>query len=514
MKPRIRRRWRRWMAAGLLATLVGGALVAAPADTALPITDGEMIRRAEGLDIEQRRYLVYLYARLNKPKVAAAIGRQVLDEIPSDRQTLLVLASMAAEQKDGEETVRLAKVFLGYYPGDHQGRYFLGAGYYLQGRMAEAETVLRELKREQFAGERFPYETDLAAAAVQSGQWYRAMLGYQELLRHHDLGDELRSEVREQIDRIYREHLPRVDAKYDGVVLDNGEVWRAEAGHAMHVRDSQWWTVTAREDRVKIEPAIGLAGRVTRRAEAETSLRTTWNRRWMTTVGLGGGEEGAMGEARAHYTVAPSRTVEVGVELNQRSTDSLLVESINGRQHRAEMAVSWLVEADLTVNARVFAREVRLSGQRLGTGAGVEMSVDHSLWRAEPQWVIGYRGAWSTFSTKATDLALVRPVLEPGVPLPVQRDVLQNLLARRINRHGVGMFFTDNLADAWIYRLAVGSDYDFELDSLGFNASLALMFRPRKSIELGAEAGYTSSANASNAGSEAFLLNLSLRFYY
>jgi hypothetical protein len=173
-----------------------------------------------------------------------------------------------------------------------------------------------------------------------------------------------------------------------------------------------------------------------------------------------------------------------------------------------------LIEADWNLNARVFVREVRLQGQRLGTGAGVELAVDRTIWRAEPQWVIGYRGSWATFSTTATDARLVGPAVAVDVPPPVRRAILNNLVAPRINRHGVGMFFTDNLANAWSYRFALGADYDFELDSLGYNVALGFNFRPRKSIELGAEGGYTSSANASNAGSEAFLLNLLLRFYY
>ena len=504
-----------WCALGVLGWGSGLRMSAQNSSGALPIPDDAMIERAQGLDIEQRRYLVYLYARLNKPKVARAIGLQVLAGNPSDRQTLLVLASMAAEQKDGEETVHLAEDFLTYYPGDHQGRYFLGAGYYLQRRFAEAERVLGELKREQFNGKRYPYETDLAASAAGAGQWYRAMLSYQELLRNHALSDELRSEVREAIDRIYREHGPRIDARYEGIDLSNGAADRGIASHAMHLRDRQWWEVEIRQDRVTIEPAPGLLRRVTQRAEADTNVRTTWNRRWTTRVGIGGGEAGMKAEMRARYTFAPSRTAEGTVQFNQRANDSLLLESLDGRQHRAELAIAWLAEADLSVNVRAFARELALDGERLGRGVGAEMAVDHTLWRGEPQWVVGYRGAWSTFSREAdADPRLVGPVVDPALPLPVRRDILRNLIASRINRHGFGLFFTDNLADAWTYRFALGGDYDFVLDSFGYNVSFGAIFRPRKSVELGAEAGYNSSANASNAGSDAVLLNLSLRFYY
>ncbi|MCF3651877.1 tetratricopeptide repeat protein [Synoicihabitans lomoniglobus] len=492
----------------------GGAGLRAATDLSLPIEDAAMIKQAADLDIEQRRYLTYLYARLNKPKVATAIGESILMENPSDRQTLLVLASMATEQRDGEAAVQLAERYLRFYPGDNQGRYFLGAGYYLQRRFVQSANVLRELKREQYAHRRYPYETDLASASASAGQWYRAMLSYQSLLRHHELGDELRDEVREALDRIYREHGPHVAAAWRGVVLDNGEVWRTEASHAMHLNDLHWWTVAGHEDRVAIESVPGLRSRTVRRADAEMGVRSRWNARWTTEAGLGHGGAGWMSEVRARYTFAPSRTVEFGTWWNERATDSLVLESLNGRQDWTGLTASWQLEADLSLGIKAGMREVYVAGTRLGQGDGIEVSLDQTLRRHGPQWIVGYRGAVASFNTGATDLTLVDPTVRPGLPPGGRRAVLNNLVSPRINRHGMGWTLTDNLADAWSYRLTVGGDYDFVLDSLGFNAGVAGMFRPRKSIEIQGELGYSSNASASNAGNEAVLLNLSFRFHY
>ena len=59
----------------------------------------------------------------------------------------------------------------------------------------------------------YPYETDLASSAYNAGDWYRAAQAYILLLREHNLDDQLRQEVRNVLDTIYRKHLPQVEMK-------------------------------------------------------------------------------------------------------------------------------------------------------------------------------------------------------------------------------------------------------------------------------------------------------------
>ena len=494
--------------------LVLGGRLGAVNDLELPIEDREMVEVASALEIEQQRYLTYLYARINKPRVARSIGRLVLDQNPSDRQTLLVLASLAVEQQNGGEVVELAETFLSYYPGDHQGRYFLGAGYYMLGRFSESERELADLKREQFRDQNYPYQTDLASASASSGQWYRSMLAYQELLRKHELGEDLRAEVRRVLDGIYREHGPRVDVGHDGILFDNGDVWRTNADHAMHLTERLWWTVGAKRDRVNIEAAPGLLKRMTAREEFATNIHRVWDARTDMTAGLGYSGQGTTADVAIRHELAPQRALQVGAAYNQRATDSLLVESLDGRQDKVELIASWLIEADLALNVRANTRALRINGREMGKGVGAEASLDYTLRRRGAQWMIGYRGSVASFSAAPYRPGLIDAILDPRLPPRERRLIQENLVAPQINRHGLSLLIADDLTRVWSYRLALGTDYDFVLDSLGFNAGLEWVFRPRKSIEIGAEAGYSSSADNSNAGSSAYLLNLSFRLYY
>lgn len=500
----------------VLLSLFPGAISRA-ADTPAFLPDSEILIRAETLPIDERRQLVYLYARLNKPQVAEAIGEQILATLPRDRQTLLVLASMYVEQKDAAATLRLARRYLTFYPGDHQGRYFLGAGHYLAREFAEASQVLRELKLEQFVQRKYPYETDLAASAYAAGDWHRAMLSYQELLRHHALGDELRDEVRRALDGLYREHLPRWEASAAETWIKSARVSRYGALHGQHLSDRHWLDTRVAMDDVELDAAPGLNATHVDRMEAVATLTTTYDRRWRSEGWIGVSRAGLLAGARLHFRVAKDRDVALELAYAERSTESLTLEALDGRQHRASVQVSWLIESDLAFAGRFGAREILIDSVRLGRGTGMDVTLDQTLWRQGPRILLGYRGSIATFSPvdpATIDPSLARPIADPAGGSPAQQAVIANLVSRRINRHGLGSTITDHLANAWLYRLTAGMDYDFELASVGWNAGLALTFRPRKSIELTGEVAYTSSAGASNAGSAAVLASFFVRAYY
>lgn len=486
-----------------------------PVPSASTLSDAAILAGARTLSLEERRYLVYLYARLDKPKVAESLAETILAASPPDRQTLLVLASMYLEQRDAAATLRTARRFLAAYPEDNQGLYFLGAGHYLAREFAEANRILRDLKHAQFAGRKYPYETDLAASAFAAGDWYRAMLAYQRLLRHHDLGDELRDDVRRALDGIYREHLPRVDLTGNNVALDRAEVSRARAVHGRHLNDRLWLEQRYARDDVTLEPAPGLVGSRRVREEFAAHLAMVHDGRWRSEAWLGRSGEGAYGGARANYHVARQREASLEAAVNVSANDSLTLEALDGRQHHLAAVINWLIEADLTLAARAHVREVQLAGNDLGRGAGLDVNLDYTVWRQGPRITAGYRGSVARFSPNAAFRPeATAPLADPTLGLPAQEAIAANLVSRRINRHGTGLLITDNLADAWVYRLNAGVDYDFELSSVGWNGAAAVTFHPRKSIELTAEAAYTSSATASNAGSAARLVNLFIRFHY
>lgn len=528
MNAVVSKKWRRGALAArviirvslFLASLAACALRAT--ESAL-IPDDQIVARSTSLSTEERRYLVYLYARLDKPKVAESLAESLLAASPDDRPTLLLLASLYLEQKDAPATLRTARRLLATAPHDPPALHYLALGHHLAGDFSSAHRILRELKQAQFAGRPFPYEADLAAAAAAEGDWPRAMLAYEEVLRHDDLADEFRAEVRQALDTLHREHLPRFDFTAAHIRLDRARVWRTGAAHGCHLSDRVWFEQRYTQDAVTLDAAPGLLASRRTRDEFAAHLTAVPDRRWRTEAWLGHPvatvddrrSEKLFGGARATHTFAPQRESALELAANVRATDSLALEALDGRQRHVALQFNWLLQADLTFTLRAHAREVRVAGAALGRGHGADVNLDYTLSPRGPRFAVGYRGSLARFSSDTSFApAVVAAIADPAGGLATQQAIVANLVSPRINRHGAGLFLTDTLARAWVYRLTAGVDYDLELSSTAWNGALALTFSPRPRFELTAEAGYTSSASASNAGSAATFLNLFLRVHY
>ncbi|MEY2878578.1 MAG: hypothetical protein RLZZ15_958, partial [Verrucomicrobiota bacterium] len=466
---------------------------------------------------DDKRYLVYLLSRLDAPARAQTLAAELLAENPADRATLLVLLSLALDQQDASATRRLAQTFLDFYPGDQQGRYFLGAGYLLARRFDEAAAVFRNLKREQFAARPFPYESDLAAASSAAGDWAGAMNSYRELLAHPDRAAPVREQVRRALDGLEREHRPRLEAASATTRLAQARVRRTDASVAAHPTPRTWLALSCARDDVALDATPGLRPATSARAEAVATLTTVHNPRWTTEAALGASGAGALLGGRARYAFAPDRAVALELAAAARATDSLALELLDGREDRAALAIRWALPRDFVFAARAQRRAVSLAHESLGAGAALDLNLDRAFTRADrhPEFILGYRGTWAAFSPDAAARPdLVAPLADPGATPAARSALLATLISRRINRHGLGATLADQRGSVWRYRLSTGADFDFERAAPAWNAALALTFLPRKNIELTTELGHTSSAAASNAGSAATLLNFSLRAHY
>lgn len=521
--PRVFRRGRQLIArvSACLSPLLGSpalhsATPAPPSTTTTPLlSDSDVLARVEVLSLDERRYLVYLYSRLDNPTLAARLAESILAQTPGDRQTLLVLAAMYSENKDAAALLRTARRFLAAHPDDHQGLYYLGAAHFLAGDFTAAHRVLGDLKRTQFTGRTFPYESDLAAYALAAGDWERARSSYEELLQHDDLLEDYRRDIHRALTGILREHQPRLELGAAQTRLDRASIWRTHAVHGRHLGERHWLDLRYTRDDVTLDAAPGLRAADHHRAELGAHVATTHNPRWRSEAWAGLSGEGAFGGMRLQHVFADQREASLEFAGNVRANDSLALEALDGRQHHVALAANWRLASELVLGARGHLREVHLTHDTLGRGAGVDVNLDRTFRPQSPRITGGYRSTIARFSAdEGFPSRAVAPIADPSAGVPVQQAIAANLVSRRINRHGAGTLVTDTLADVWVYRLTAGVDYDFVLSSTGWNAGLGVTYLLRKHIELSLDASYTSSANASNAGSAATLLSCSLRAYF
>lgn len=486
-----------------------------PAETQL--APPEILQRVSILPRPEQNYLAYLETKLDQRSLGQAISRQILQQYPEDQPTLLMLASLAIEDKDAPEALRLAQLSVQSHPNDHQGRYYLGAAYFLQKDYARAFEVWSDLKQSQFAAKKYPYEADLASSAYLSGHWSRARQSYEELLHNARLDEENRSEVHRVLQEIKREHARRIEVAAHHIQLDRSGVWRYEATLASHLGERNWLSLTYHRDVVTLKPSPDIRPGSYARDQWEAFASRQFNDHWKAGLHVGAAAHKLMAGAELHYLIVPQRVITLEQTVNDRALDSLLLEALDGREDRTSLRLAWLVNETLAFNVRGYARSVHLDNHRLGEGNGVEINLDQTFKTRDPNISVGYRGSLASFNPRPITpeiSALAEPVADPRNGTPARDAIASNLVSSRINRHGAGIQVYDTFDQFWLYRFNAGLDYDFVLSSLGWNANFALSYYLGERIELSGDIGYTSSATNNNAGSAATLSNLVLRYYY
>ncbi len=478
------------------------------------VDDERVLVWAKGLGVDDRRYLLYLYGRLNRPKVAERLAVDILADDPGNKNALLVLASMYVEQQNPEKALNLAERLVGYYPNDDQALYFLGAARWLAGHYQEANRIFRELKIEQFPRKKFPYTTDLASSALLAGDWYRAMLAYQELLRHHDLGNELRDQVRIVLDDIYRTYLPQVYTRYGLNFLDFGQLDRLTLGYERQWSDSKRLLFTYRRDDLELDPTGAFAASNADRQQVDVTLASVHSGRWNHELTLGGYDEGILYGGKITRDFTPQRDIGLVFRGNERATDSLIFELLNGRQNRVGIEVNYQFEDEWFLSLNPSVRQSLVDDESIGYSYLANWSIEKVLFAQKPEVRLGYRGIVMRFWEEIDDLSFIDPFLGPGVGPAARREAATNVVAPWIHHHGLYMTVSDNLADAWKYRVMFGADYIDEQSTIGYGGEAELAFWPRKSIELTTGVAYSSNASTSDSSSGLFQLRFGFRYFF
>jgi len=468
------------------------------------------------LSFEQRRSLLYLFARLNQAEAAEELGRAILAESPGDKQTLLTLASMYLDRKDPVNTLRMAKALLAHHPDDHQARYFEAAALLLSKQAPAAERILQDVKRTHFPKQWFPYQTDLATAAVAAGDWRTAVTACQEVLRQHDISEKLRANVRHTLETLYRDHLPRFSAESTGTLLAPGSVFRSSAEHRQHIaEDHKLFVRYQRYDtHLLAAPIAGIAQRSAQAQDAGIGLESTLSKNWRTEAWVGAGNPGPVGALSLHYLPGNASQWTVAFEGNSHSTDSLLLESLDGREQRGTLRGTFPVTSRVSFTAEAYGRHLHVDGESLGHGAGATWALDHLILRDTPELHAGYRGTYSAFSLTTANTQIVEPAVRPDAT-PAQREaLLRGLVLEELHREGIYLLWKDRIIEPLFYRLVTTLEYSFELDTIVYGASAGFHFYPRKSIEMSGEGGYLSSATSGDLNSDQWQFNVALKYWF
>ena len=476
---------------------------------------------------EKQKRLLYLLARLKRSLPARPLAARILTQAPSDKETLLVLASMELERKNAAGVLHYARRFLKFYPKDDQGWYFISAAESLMGHHAAAKGILEKMRAELFADRDFPYQVDLASTARLSGDWRTALAVYKELLQDGQTARPLREEARRIIDEIYREQLPRVNlsANYQHL-FSTGDILRTDAAWESPLTNRIRLFLNLHRDDLSQKANGSLKSLRDSRMEGTAGIEAHLAQSWHLTAEAGGSSAGFLAAAGLRRQITPTRSWFVGGNYNQRATDSLSLEILDGRQSRAFAGFDWTLddESNWRVAGTAYGRVATVDSQLLGHGWGLEWQVERVLVRDPVNIRLAYIGQYSRFDTTSTDASLVQPLFDPGATPAQEVEALdfegiiagspETLIDPEISYQGLSLTARRDILPQWSLELTGVFGYYLDSSQLNYGGYVRNTWRPRKSMEILASAGYMSSGAQSNTGSEVFELSLALQWLF
>ena len=244
-----------------------------------PETNGPALAPDAKLSLEDSRALLHLYSRLGRTKMVEAVAGRILSRYPRDKETLRLLASFYLEKKDAPRALNHARTLVKFYPDDAEAHLLLAMAYKLDGQYRLAKEVLTKVKSEKFPNRFFPYEAELASAALLSGDWPQAVRSYQEALENPKLQPEQRSEARNQLEQLYRTHLPQLFLKETYTQLQSGLILRSVLEWSQPVAVNHRLHLELERDDLKLNSADLLRPQWANRYDVLAGIESDY-RRW------------------------------------------------------------------------------------------------------------------------------------------------------------------------------------------------------------------------------------------
>lgn len=489
----------------LLPWLLAAPALHAAGAPATPAAEG-----AQASSEERKASEIYLLARLGRATEAEREAREFLLVSPGHRAVRLTLCSMYAGQRRIEDLRRAAREYLRLYPDDAQGLYFLSSAEYMSGHYTEALRILRRIREVSAKGGHYPYLVDLAASSWQAGDWPEALEAQLELLRNERISPQLRMQLRRQLDELYRKHLDLARVGVEYLWLKTGDAVRPFASETVQVSRRLRVEAGYRADEIGLLSSPGILHAHNYRQEGHLRAQYAHDTLWTSEYALGASEAGPLGGLRLEYELPSRRSWWAEAGYGARATDSLLLEAVDGREHRLATGGSVNLSESLVLSGDAHLRRVTVGDATLGDGAGGTWRLAKTVFTNGPSLIVSYRGSYEAFSRSSERVDISR--IEDPAFAPTGLDGV--LVPARFHRHGVDAEWAGRFGSAWPYRFFASVDYDVETRRPVYGAGAELTFRPRKSVEISGRAEYQSASTGGNADSAAGLFSLVARFYH
>ncbi len=429
------------------------------------------------------------------------------------RDRLILAGEAALKHRDFAGAERVAVQLEAERPVHPDARAFRAQILAKQRRFGEALLILEDVRRT--SKEPFTANSDLAEAYMNTGRWQDAAETF-TLAENDPREDDV---TRFEAARLGREmrsrYRPTVSSVYEAEKGEEGSLWR-HTGEATTgiIGNGNQFILRTWSDQVNLDDASRVIQRSNSdRWQAELAYRRLISHGFFGEVSVGGSDDDVVYGAKFGRYEGPGLAWDLSWRGNDRATDSMQLEALNGRQNTLALYIGSHFSRRFYLDARFYFRQVNVSGHDLGDGWGLDMNVGYTLLeetQRRPELQISYFNEISFFNSKKLPDNFVERVTRKGFAGSLE----EALIDENINRHGVILTLSKQLnhrVNAYIYG---GVSYEFEHGELEGRAGAGIEAYLNKNTSLNIGVDYTTSGNAGNRGSDVLTGTVGVRINF
>jgi tetratricopeptide (TPR) repeat protein len=465
-----------------------------------------------------------LFSELTKSAYPVDQRRDALERLRDFQIERLYEGGIKALQKgDAAGALRIGNRLMQANPTPGEAFELRALALQAQRKFADAAKVLEQFKSARFQDKPFPMAGELADCYAGMGDFVKAKKVYDQII-NAPAADNAAEDIRDAkfgIAELAPITNPYIVAASEFFTEEEGEMFRADFEARSGMIGPHQFTIRAHRDEIDIADSVLKAGGYDRWDASATYTATLPNRYFADVTG-GGSEDEFL------YGVGVGRRAWGGIgwklyyAANERATDSLGLEAVDGRQDAVHFDVNVPLKKNWAFDGRFNYRQVKVDGIDIGDGIQADMQFGKTLREAslaKNGIYIGYSGEFSDFTYGSPSVAEVRSITGEKndiVVLPAidPADLVGSLVEERINRHGFEVVVDRQITPRIAAAIVGGFGWEFEDEQFVYRAGLNLSYQLRENVFIQAALDYDSSGSSTNSGSEVILASVLLRIFF
>ena len=438
---------------------------------------------------------------LDQPGYNKAERAEATENLKNLRRDRLVAAGESALNRGNfVKAEEIAKLLESERPVHPDAKAFRASILNKQGRFTESLAILEAMRADPKHS--FEANSEIAEAYMKTGRWKEAAEQYSIAENDYRNDDSSRFDAAGLTRELRSRYRPTAGSIYEAESGAEGTIWRNSTEFSSGIMGNGNVLITRSVwDQVHLTGDRSISRQDADRYQAELAYRRIISNGFFGEVSVGASDNDVVYGAKLGQYESKGMGWELSYRGNERATDSLQLEALNGRQNALTAFMSTHFSKRFYLDARVFFRQVSVQNHDLGQGWGLDMNIGCTLLeetQRRPELQVAYFNEVSFFNTKKLPATFTDKNGRRGFV----GDLGDQLIDSGINRHGIILTLSKQLnhnVNAYIYG---GVSYEFENQEVEgrLGAGIEAYLAPNATFNIGID--YSTSGNAGNRGSD------------